>query len=172
MIACSHIFRRGVTILHNGYFKGCDNCIDRCCYLLGDDADGISVGLSSEDIARIKKISDKDDVFEKGNITGIMEIKPAANGHCPFVNEHGCTLGDARPLSCKVYPYLILKKRSIFYLARWIDECKTTDWDYENYEDIVEIFADKLMESWVDDWAINESRYVILCEVPAKYLGN
>ena len=158
--------------MHNGYFKGCDSCVERCCYLLGDDKEGISVGLGPEDITRIKSVSDKGDVFEMGKTTGIMEIKPETNGHCPFVNEHGCTLGDARPLSCKVYPYMILKKRGAFYLARWIDECKTTDWNYDNYEEIIEIFADRLMECWIDDWVISESRYVVLCEIPVKYLNN
>jgi Fe-S-cluster containining protein len=112
---------------HNGYFQGCNICTEHCCLFQRGDIN-MYVGITEDEIKQIEQYTGKNDFINTSRNRSVL--KHNADGYCIFVNKHGCTLNKYRPLSCRVYPYGVIKKDYKFWLFRWTDICPSfTVWD-------------------------------------------
>ena len=65
---------------------------------------------------------------ESGEVFG--RLKRDASGDCLFLTPNGCSLGDAKPYDCKMFPYDVVRTKVGYYLIRYTHLCPRSEkWD-------------------------------------------
>ena len=153
-----------------GIFEGCASCREHCCLFLRDKAN-MHLHISGRECEQIEAIMGKTEAIVSLP-DGRIVIKWNEKGMCPFVGEHGCILGEYRPLPCKFYPYGIIYKEGKYYMIRWTNICESfsDSNDQYEYDSLYELIFPGLEKRAFDYSEKDEGNYIIVQEVPKRYL--
>ena len=153
-----------------GTFQGCISCKKHCC-LLRSEKNNMCLYISGKEYEQIIALTGKTD-----NITILIDgriiINVNKDGFCPFVDKHGCTLGEYRPLPCKYYPYGIMQKNGIYYLIRWTNICESfyDSNDQEEYDSLYKLIYPGLEKRAFVYNKNDDGKFIIIQQVPKIFL--
>lgn len=179
------LFRNSVNFL--GTFDLCQKCVNakaNCCsnpsvdspMLLPKEAEEISAstGLKIEEFA--KKI-DFASMHKDNSLKSLYQMKRTESGTCPFYINSKCSIYDARPLDCRIFPYDIkLEKDGEYYLVYYVaQDCETRNVDFDKLKLVsynTRLFLRLLlpyMREWADPYCsanlTKEDNYKIICKI-------
>jgi Fe-S-cluster containining protein len=86
----------------------------------------MTVGLTKGEICKLSKIIPEEKFvrYYNGDKKDPV-LRHKKDGTCVFLDKEGCVLGGRKPISCKFYPFGIMKKEEDYYLIRWTNVCKS-----------------------------------------------
>jgi len=93
--------------------KDCLSCIDPCCRFAVKDSSYAPMFSKKERALLLKKGFPKKFFKKRGKFFQVKLLKNGKGLICPFVSEgKKCKIHAIKPLECRLWPFLLLKKNS------------------------------------------------------------
>lgn len=117
------------SVIESQAFSFCRQCTvaDRCCTKLGPDFDLPAPIVTEAEARRIRLHlggKPRDFVTAWARSATIGHIQTNADGRCVFHHDGRCTIYDARPFDCQVFPLDILRIGERYYWVAFTEFCQ------------------------------------------------